>query len=73
MSKATYIQLRRLARALVGTDDDLEIGQAELGIDPAIFEIDRRELAAIGRIRQCDDCAVWFPISRKTGCPNCED
>lgn len=67
-------QFKQLAAYLLGTDDDLEVGQSELGRELPFSERQlRKHLAFVGRVKQCPDCAVWYRLSSKRGCTECRE
>lgn len=53
------MQISALGDLLIDTYDDVEIGIAQLGIDPETVSYPRRGLWEVCEIRQCHECGVW--------------
>lgn len=66
-------EVEQLADLLLGTEDDPEIGIAQLGIaqlgiDPSDINNPYARLSRVGGIRQCEFCSVWRRVGTKCEC-----
>lgn len=64
MTRLTNEQTRALGEVLCDTDDDIELGLAQLGIDSDTVSQPDHDLWRLCSLRQCRECGMWC---RKTG------